>query len=86
MERRAFLQMLCVGLGAVSTATPTKALTMATAIHPAPEAPATGQAVAKPEDIDRARVEKAYYGHWRRVHRRQTRRVTRRVYRRHYYY
>ncbi len=86
MQRRAFLQLLGVGIGIASAAKPIKALTLATAIHPAPEAPATGQAVAKPEDLDRARVEKAYYGHWRRVHRRHTRRVTRRVYRRHYYY
>jgi len=42
--------------------------------------------VAKREGIDRAEVQEAYYGHWRRVTRRHYRRVSRRVYRRHYYY
>ncbi len=42
--------------------------------------------VATTEDMDTARVEDVWYGHWRRVNRRHYRRVSRRVYRRHYYY
>jgi hypothetical protein len=87
MERRAFLQLLCFGMGMVSAATATKALTLVEPLTapdthrgPAPEA-----AVATPEDMAHAQVEKAYYGHWRRVGRRHYRRVSRRVYRRHYY-
>jgi hypothetical protein len=88
MERRAFLQLLCVGLGAASLATPAKALTLIDQL--AGRGSESGQAqapsVATPEDVDRAQVEKVWYGHWRRVNRRHYRRVSRRVYRRHYYY
>jgi hypothetical protein len=74
MERRAFLQLLCIGTGTVAATTPLKALTVAVplpATRPAPEPS------AKSEDMDGAQVEKAYYGH--------ARRVTRRVARRHGY-
>jgi hypothetical protein len=46
--------------------------------------------VATSENMERVQVEKAWYGHWRRVGRRHYRRVYRRhyrrVYRRRYYY
>jgi hypothetical protein len=89
MERRQFLQLLCVGMGMVLATKPTKAITLVappltqtdSGSGPTPET-----SVAKSEDMDPAQVEKAYYGHWRRVNRRHYRRVSRRVYRRHYYY
>jgi hypothetical protein len=89
MERRAFLQLLCVGMGMVLATKPTKAITLVappltqtdSGSGPTPE-----PSIAKSEDMDRAQVEKAYYGHWRRVNRRHYRRVSRRVYRRHFYY
>ena len=87
MERRAFLQMLCIGMGAMSVAMPAKALTLVD--QPPRWGSELGQApepsVATPEDIDGAKIEKVRYGHWRRVNRRHYRRVSRRVYRRHYY-
>ena len=84
MERRAFLQLLCFGMGMVSAATATKALTLAEPLT-APDSnpgPTPEPAVPTPEDMDHAQVEKTYYGHWRRVGRRHYRRA----YRRHYYY
>jgi hypothetical protein len=88
MERRSFLQLLCTGIGAMSVATPAKALDMVMPLtageRELAETPAPS--VATPEDMDRAQIEKARYGHWRRVTRRHYRRVGRRVYRRHYYY
>jgi hypothetical protein len=88
MERRALLQLLCVGMGMVSAATATKAFTLVEPLAApgsnlglAPES-----SVATSEDMDRGKVEKAYFGHWRRVGRRHYRRVGRRVYRRHHYY
>ncbi len=88
MERRAFLQLLCVGMGMASAATPAKAFTLFAPLAAPGSDPgrAPKPSVATPEDIDRAQVEKVYYGHWRRVNRRHYRRVSRRVYRRHYYY
>lgn len=88
MERRAFVQLLCFGMGVVSAATPTKALILASPLDAAKSSPipAPEPSVAKSEDMERVQVEKAYYGHWRRVGRRHYRRVSRRVYRRHYYY
>jgi len=84
MERRAFLQLLCFGMGMVSAATATKALTLVEPLT-APD-PNRGSApepgFATPEAMDHAQVEKAYYGHWRRVGRRHYRRA----YRRRYYY
>src|SRR5262245_20768969 len=88
MERRTFLQLLCIGIGMVSAATATKALTLVEPLN-APDSNRgleTKPSVATPEDMDHAQVEKTYYGHWRRVGRRHYRRVGRRVYRRHHYY
>ncbi len=87
MERRAFLQLLCLGIGAMSAATPTEAFPLTRL--PAGESNggvAPEPSVATPEDMGNAQVEKIYYGHYRRVHRRHYRRVSRRVYRRHHYY
>jgi hypothetical protein len=84
MERRAFLQLLCFGMGMVSAATAAKALTFAEPLT-APDSnrgPTPEPAVPTPEDMDHAQVEKTYYGHWRRV----GRRAYRRAYRRHHYY
>jgi len=87
MERRAFLQLLCVGMGMVLATKPTKAITLVapslTQTEPG-SGPTPEPSVGKAEDMDRVQVEKAYYGHWRRVNRRHYRRVSRRVYRRHY--
>jgi hypothetical protein len=85
MERRAFLRLLCVGMGMVSAATATKALTLVEPLNAPEPGIAPEPSVATSEDMERAQVEKAYYGHWRRVNRRHYRRVSRRVYRRHYY-
>jgi hypothetical protein len=82
MQRRAFLQMLCVGIGAV-TAMPAHAF-----IPPASSGhdrrSEVESAVATQDDVERVQVEDAQYGRWRRVGRRHYRRVGRRVYRRHY--
>ena len=81
MERRAFLKLLCMGVGVAAAAAPAEALTslapLAAPDHHLDLAPQPG--VATSEDMERAKVEKAYYGHWRRVHRRHHR-----VYRRHW--
>jgi hypothetical protein len=80
MKRGLFLQLFCAGIVMASAATPAEAITSpmplsalnrATSVAPEP-------GVATSQDMDRAKVEKAWYGHWRRVNRR--------VYRRHYYY
>ncbi len=88
MQRRAFLQFLSVGLGVASTASTAKALSAMRSLNwrdiDSGAKPEPG--VATPEDMDSAKVEDAWYGHWRRVNRRHYRRVSRRVYRRHYYY
>ena len=76
MERRAFLQLLGIGIGMVSAAGQVKALPLVAK----PES-----SVGPAEDMDRAPVEDVYYGHWRRVTRRHYRRVSRRVYRRRFY-
>jgi hypothetical protein len=87
MQRRAFLGFFCVGLGIASTATTAQALTVIKTLgsddigHGAKPQPS----VAIPEDMDSAKVEDVWYGHWRRVNRRHYRRVSRRVYRRRYY-
>jgi len=87
MERRGFLQLLCVGMGTAFAAAPAKAFPLLSPITPGfdhglePE-----PSVATAEDLEGARIEKVWYGHWRRVNRRHYRRVSRRVYRRHYYY
>ncbi len=83
MKRAVFLQLFCAGIVMASAATPAKAITssmpFSTLTREASVAPEPG--VATSQDMDRAKVEKAYYGHWRRVNRR----VHRRAYR-HYYY
>jgi hypothetical protein len=88
MERRAFLQLLCVGIGAASVNSSAKALNFVFQLPPRGSISdhAAERSVAAPEDIDDAKIEKVWYGHWRRVNRRHYRRVSRRVYRRHYYY
>jgi hypothetical protein len=88
MERRAFLQLLCFGMGVAAAAAPAKAFTLVAPVAVPGSDPglAPEPSVATAEDIDRAQVEKVYFGHWRRVNRRLYRRVSRRVYRRHYYY
>ena len=87
MERRAFVQLLCVGMGMAAAATPAKALTFIApiAVPGSDRRRAVEPSVAREEDLDGAQIEKAWYGHWRRVNRRHYRRVSRRVYRRHYY-
>ena len=84
MERRAFLQFLCVGMGLASVATPATAFTLlAQPAANGPEgSPAPEPSVATKEDVDGAQVEKVYYGHYRRVRRRTYRRHVRRVNRR----
>lgn len=94
MERRAFLKLLCIGAGVAAAAAPAKALIsfvpLAAPAHDLDLAPQPG--VAASEDMEHTQVEKAYYGHWRRVNRRHYRRVfrrdrraVRRWHRRHYY-
>ena len=94
MERRAFLKLLCIGAGVAAIAAPAKALIsfvpLAAPGHDLGLAPQPG--VATSEDMAHMQVEKAYYGHWRRVNRRHYRRVyrrdrhaVRRWHRRHYY-
>jgi hypothetical protein len=87
MERRNFLQLLCIGIGVASTATPARAFTLLAPIAVPGSDPrlAPEPSVASGEDIDHAQIDKVWYGHWRRVNRRHYRRVSRRVYRRHYY-
>jgi len=88
MERRAFLQMLCIGTGAGVTFASAKAMTSFIPFEEfrSDRALSTEPAVAAEKDAENVEIEKAYYGHWRRVNRRHYRRVSRRVYRRHYYY
>jgi hypothetical protein len=80
MERRAFLKLLCIGAGVVAAGAPAEALTsfmpLAEPSHDPDLAPQPGVATSK--DMERAQVEKAWYGHWRRVNRRHWRRVNRR--------
>ena len=80
MERRAFLKLLFIGAGVAAAAAPARALTsfasLAAETHDPGVAPQPG--VATSEDMEHAQVEKAYYGHWRRVNRRVNRRVYRR--------
>ena len=80
VERRAFLKLLCIGAGVVAAGAPAEALTsfmpLAEPSHDPDLAPQPGVATSK--DMERAQVEKAWYGHWRRVNRRHWRRVNRR--------
>ena len=84
MERRAFLKLLCIGAGVAAAAAPAEALTSFVPLtapdHDLDLAPQPG--VATSEDMERAQVKKARYGHRRRVYRRHYRRA----YRRRYYY
>jgi hypothetical protein len=87
MERRAFLKLLCIGAGVVAAAAPAEALTSFVPLD-APDHDldlARQPGVARSEDMERAQVEKVWYGHWRRVNRRHWRRVHRRYSRRYYY-
>jgi hypothetical protein len=80
MERRAFLRLIGVTLGASAAAQPALALTMAAPTQaPKPTLELT-PGVATSDDIAGANIEDAYYGHWRRVTRRHYRRVYRRRY------
>jgi hypothetical protein len=87
MERRACLKLLCIGAGVVAAAAPAEAFTsfvpLAAPDHDLDLAPQPGVATSK--DMERAQVDKAWYGHWRRVNRRHWRRVHRRYHRRYYY-
>lgn len=69
MERRAFLKFLCAGIGAaaVVASSPSKALTRLAPLGVPDDDPAMTPeaAVATPEDMERAKVEKSYWG-WRR--------------------
>ena len=86
MQRRAFLRFLCGGLGIASAATTAQALTVIKTLGSDIGRGAKPQpSVAIPGDMDSAKVEDVWYGHWRRVNRRHYRRVSRRVYRRRYY-
>ena len=82
MERRAFLKLLCIGAGVVAAGAPAEAFTSFMPLtQPGPDpdlAPQPGVATSK--DMERAQVEKAWNGHWRRVNRRHWRRVRRRYY------
>jgi hypothetical protein len=77
----------CIGAGVVAAAAPAEAFTsfvpLAAPDHDLDLAPQPGVATSK--DMARAQVEKARYGHWRRVNRRHWRRVHRRYHRRYYY-
>jgi len=82
MERRALLKLLCLGATAAVVASPARAFTRLAPVAPPDFDPTTTPqaAVATPEDIERAKVEKARW--WRR----RRRRHYRRYYRRYYYY
>ena len=87
MERRDFLQLLCVGMGMASAAAPAKAFTLLSPITPGSDHGLELEpSVATAEDLGRPKSRRSGHGHWRRVNRRHYRRVSRRVYRRHYYY
>jgi hypothetical protein len=92
MERRAFLKLLFIGVGAAAAALPANAFT---SLAPLAEPDrnlnlAPRPDVATSEDMDGVQVQKAYYyrpyyRHRRRVYRRHWRRVYRRHWRRYYY-
>jgi hypothetical protein len=69
MERRSFLKCIFAGVGAatIAFASPSRALTRVAPIEPVDEAPALPPeaAVATPEDMERAKIEKTYW-YWRR--------------------
>jgi hypothetical protein len=78
MERRALLKLLCLGATAAFAASPVRAFTRLAPVAPPDFDPTTTPqaAVATPEDIERAKIEKAWWYRRRR----------RRYYRRYYYY
>ena len=82
MERRSFLKCIFAGAGAavIAFASPSRALTRVMPIEPVDEAPVLTPeaAVATPEDMERAKIEKTYW-YWRR-RRRWHRRYWRRRY------
>jgi hypothetical protein len=94
MERRSFLKCIFAGAGvaAIAFASPSRALTRVTPIEPVDEAPVLTPeaAVATPEDMERAKIEKTYW-YWRRRRRwhrrywRRRRRWHRRYWRRRYW-
>jgi hypothetical protein len=93
MERREFLKLLFIGVGAAAAAAPADAFASLAPLAEPDRNPdlAPRPALATSEDVDDAQVQKAYYRpyyrHRRRVYRRYGRRVYRRygrrVYRRH---
>ena len=92
MERREFLKLLFIGVGAAAAAAPSEAFESLAPLAEPDRNPdlAPRPALATSEDVDGAQVQKAYYyhpyyRHRRRVYRRHARRVYRR-YRRRYYY
>jgi hypothetical protein len=91
MERRAFLKLLFIGVGAAAAAPANAFTSLAPLAEPDCNLDLTPRAtVPISEDMDGVHVQKAYYyhpyyGHRRRVYRRHARRVYRR-YRRRYYY
>jgi hypothetical protein len=92
MERREFLKLLFIGVGAAAAAAPADAFESLAPLAEPDRNPdlAPRPALATSEDVDGAQVQKAYYyhpyyRHRRRVYRRHARRVYRR-YRRRYYY
>jgi hypothetical protein len=84
MERRAFLRLMFAGAGAaaVVASSPTQALTSLAPLAP-PAAPE--DAVARPADMEQAKVENSYWVYRRRYYWRPRRRYWRRRYWRRYY-
>jgi hypothetical protein len=80
MERRSFLKCIFAGAvaAAIAFASPSRALTRVAPIEPVDEALTPEAAVATPEDMERAKIEKTYW-YWRR-RRRWHRRYWRRRY------
>ena len=68
MERRAFLKLLCIGAGVVAAGAPAEALTSFVPLAAPSDDPdlAPQPGVVTSKDTERAQVEKAWYGHWRR--------------------
>ncbi|MBI1867305.1 MAG: hypothetical protein HYS06_03265 [Methylocystis sp.] len=71
MERRTFLTLMFAGAGASMLATfasPSKALTRLAPIEPIDDTPTLKPeaAIATPEDMETAKIEKIQYWYWRR--------------------
>jgi len=87
MERRALLKLLCLGATAAFAASPARAFTRLAPVAPPDFDPTTTPqaAVATPEDIEQAKIEKAWwYRRRRRYYRRYYYYRPRHYYRRHY--